>query len=87
MRPAQCCALDMGVRGCPREGRQVMCPHLRRGLVTGGEFDQGRFAESRPEEADPKRHTKYYAGRNLNNGIAWGRGQSGGPEDEMVAID
>src|SRR6267378_1715387 len=87
MRPGQCCALNMSVRSCPREGRQVMCPHLRRGLVTGGEFDQRRFAESCPEEANAERHTRYYAGGNLNNGITWRRGQPRRSEDEMIAID
>ena len=48
MRPAQCCALDMGVRGCSRERWQIVCAHLRSGLVTGGEFDQGRFAKRCP---------------------------------------
>src|SRR5438552_12134679 len=87
MRPSKRCPLDVCRRRRSRERWQIVCAHLRGGLVTRREFDQRRFAESCPEEADPERNPKYYAGRNLNNGIAWGRGQSGSPEDEMVAID
>src|SRR5207244_12476120 len=48
MRPSRCCALDIR-RGCiSRERWQIVFAHLRSGLVTGGEFDQGRFAKRCP---------------------------------------
>src|SRR2546430_2099387 len=48
MRPSRCCALDIR-RGCiSRERWQIVFAHLRSGLVTGSEFDQGRFAKRCP---------------------------------------
>ena len=64
-----------------------MCARLRGGLVSRRELDQSGFAESCPEEANAERHAKYYARRNLNNGVTWRRGQPRRSEDEMVTID
>ena len=48
LRPGQRGALDIRGRRRSRERWQIVCAHLRSGLVTGGEFDQGRFAKRCP---------------------------------------
>ncbi len=75
MRSSGRCALDICRRRRSRECWQIVCAHLRGGRVSRRELDQSGLAESCPEEADAERHTKYYAGGNLNNGITWRRGQ------------
>ena len=53
MRPGRCCALDIR-RGCiSRERWQIVFAHLRSGLVTGGEFDQGRFLNAVRRDLKP----------------------------------
>jgi hypothetical protein len=69
MRPSERCALDIRRGRGSRECWQIVCAHLRGGLVSRRELDQSGFAESCPEEANAERHAKYYAGGNLNNGI------------------
>ena len=75
MRPSERCALDIRRRRGSPECWQIVCARLRGGLVSRRELEQSGFAESCPEEANAERHAKYYARRNLNNGITWRRGQ------------
>ena len=76
MRPREGCAFDMTRGNSVRESRQVMRPHLSRGLETGCYLDQGRLAEGCAKEAHPEWRAEDDPGGDLHNRIAGGRGQT-----------
>src|SRR4051812_9869188 len=80
-------SLDVAERHRLRERRQVLRAHLRGRFVAGSELDQRPLAERAAEEADAEGNAEDHARGDLDDGIAAGRRDAGGAEDEVVAED
>src|SRR5438046_10367475 len=83
-RPRESCAFDMTCGDSVSERRQVMRTDARRRLESGGELNQGRFAECRSKKADAERRAEDNTGGYMYNRISRCRSQARRPTTEVL---